>query len=223
MIVKQHENKLEVVPDGWEAFIDILVPARKGIWIGFLILVFAAQEGWMAFIIASIVVILMIWLFVSISFDIENAYQAIFDRDAQIMTVTSRSPWLIWLPRKKTFQIKNLAYITLSKSDEKSPRLCLFFKGGLEITFAGSATADAAETISRFLKIPLRIEMDEQRITHMPWVSDKEGNPLPTPCAKCGAPLPLIEAGMKNIKCTHCGMTMVIEWNGDRLSYKARE
>jgi hypothetical protein len=221
MKVEEHGNILSVIPDGFESFWEILTLAWKGFWVAIWILIAAAQESVTAVFIAFIIIVVIGWFLISIFTENEIAYLTNFDKDAQKITMTLRSPWTLWMPQKKTFRFKNLITISLSKVDEKSPKLYMLFKGDTQIPFAGSASATCAEKISKFLKIPLRVELDNERITHMPWVSDKEGVPFPTPCAKCGAPLPAIEPGMYNVKCSHCGMTMVITWSEGEISYKA--
>jgi hypothetical protein len=168
-----------------------------------------------------ILLILAGWLLLAV-FTEEKAYNTIFDKDFQTIRTTLHSPWTFYISQKKVFQFKNLVSIVLSNSDEDNQILYLIFKGNTQISFAGTATVECAEKISMFMKTPLIIEVGQEHITHMPWISDKEGTPFPTPCAKCGAPLPPITAGMMNVKCSHCGMTMVISWSEGKISYKAK-
>ena len=185
-----------------------------------LLLIATVQAGMVETLIGLVVIIIVGW-FLLLVFSDENAYHTVFDKDTQRITFTFRSSVNFWFPRTRKLQFEKLAALVLENVEEKGMKLSLLLKSGTEIPFAGSATADCAEQISKFLRIPLRIKIESETITHMPWVSDKEGTPFPTPCAKCGAPLPIIEAGMMNVKCGHCGMTMVITWSDGSISYKA--
>ncbi|MEW6242182.1 MAG: hypothetical protein AB1564_15375 [Chloroflexota bacterium] len=222
MEIQEHENILVVIPNGFEEFFQVLFSAGRYGLFAILLLFGVATESPPDAIVGFVVVLVVGWLLLSI-FIKEKMYRTIFNMSTQTLTTIIRSPWTLWIPRKKNVKFDDLTGITLKKPDGENVRLYMTLQGNIWSAFAGTASVKSAEKISRFLKIPLRIQMEEEIITHIPWVSDKEGTPYPTPCTKCGAPLPTIEPGMMNIKCSHCGMTMVITWSQGGISYQAAE
>jgi hypothetical protein len=221
MIVKENGNQLILIPDGVEDFFRILFKVVPYAFVAVLLLIAIAQESIMEMLIGLVVIITIGWFLLQVFSD-ENAYHTVFNKDTQIITFTFRSSVNFWFPRTRKLLFEKLAALVLENVEEKGMKLSLLLKSGTEIAFAGTASADCAEQISKFLRIPLRIKIESETITHMPWASDKEGSLFPTPCAKCGAPLPHIEPGMYNVKCSHCGMTMVISWSDGKISYKAQ-
>ena len=88
----------------------------------------------------------------------------------------------------------------------RAQRLILFGKNG---AFLGCSGYPDCKNTKEFLKK----ESGEIAVV--------EEKPVEETCAKCGAPLPHIEPGMYNVKCSHCGMTMVVTWSEGKISYKA--
>jgi len=221
MKVEERDNELYVYPDTAGAIFELLVAPGKLYGLVVILLLLAATEGITAFLIILLVLIIIYWILIPSFQGNENAYLAIFDRNARTITLTMRSSWRLWKPEKKILQFADLVLVVFSKDDENNTRLALVMKGKKHFPFVGAASVECAEKVSRFMRTPLRIVLGNERITHLPWVDEKEGTPVPTPCEKCGAPLPVIAPGMMNIKCSHCGMTMVISWSEGRISYKA--
>ena len=221
MIVKENGNQLILIPNGFEVFFPLLFKIVPYGFLAIMLLIATAKESMVEAIIALIVIALVGWIFLLIA-DENSIYHAIFDKDTQKITLVFRSSASLWFPRRRKLEFEKLAALVLNHVGEKGFVFYLLLKSGTEFPFAGTASAECAEQVSRFLRIPLKIQMENESITHMPWVSDREMTPFPTPCAKCGAPLPTIEPGMMNAKCSHCGMTMVISWSEGRISYKAQ-
>jgi hypothetical protein len=220
MEIKENGNKLIVSPDGVETFFDILTGSGKYSLVAFVILFALAQGNPTAAIIGLGVIILLGWFLLSISYP-ELVHETAFDRDTQTITMTLRSPWTLWVPHTKVITFADIIGINLKLGEDEQATLHMRLKEKIWVRFAGTTSMKSAETISKFIKSPLRIQMNNEIITHIPWSDDKQATPVPTPCAKCGAPLPIIEPGMTNLKCSHCGMTMVITWNEGKVSYKA--
>lgn len=221
MNVKAVEHKMTILPNGLEVFFETLaIILQYGIPVAVVLFITASQGGFNSIIIYPLLVVAG-WFLLAL-FSEKNAYKTTFDNQKQTIITTFRSAWTLWTPDRKEIPYKNLLGLYLSKSENTTLQLRLSLRGEGRVSFAGTASADCAEKLSGFLKIPLIVELDNQRITKMPWISNKEGTLFPTPCAKCGAPLPAIESGMYNVRCNHCGMTMVITWSEGRISYKAQ-
>lgn len=223
MVVKENGNQLILIPDAFEAIFTRLIIVAPfslvAIWI-----VFATASKSIVEALVAIVAIVIVGWFILLVLSDECAYYTVFDKDTQKITFTLRYSVYLWFPRTRKLHFEKLAALVLHNKDNNEDRkltLSLRLKSGTEIPFAGTASVKCAEQVSKFLRIPLKINVEGETITHMPWVSDKESTLFPTPCAKCGAPLPHIEPGMYNVKCSHCGMTMVITWSEGKISYKA--
>jgi hypothetical protein len=149
-------------------------------------------------------------------------YNCVFEKGTETILADIRTPRPIWVSHITKIPFRDVDSLTLKKSGKEYPKLLLHLEA-TTIRFAGKGESYTAERISDFLGIPLYIEFDNERVTRLPkTAADDTGKVTPTFCIKCGAPLPHIETGMKNIKCSHCGMTMVISWSEGSISYKSQ-
>jgi DNA-directed RNA polymerase subunit RPC12/RpoP len=162
------------------------------------------------------------WVLISLFWGNTEVYIASIDRRRQFLTITEKWQLTFWVPKTRNFPVKNIKEIVLGNYFETEKRLMINFKSGYQAIFTGSAGIKDGEKISTALQIPLQIDLSGERITYIPWDIQSISSLTPTPCTKCGAPLGKILPDMKNIKCDHCGITMIIEWRGQKLSYKPR-
>jgi hypothetical protein len=149
-------------------------------------------------------------------------YNCVFEKETETILADIRTPWPIWVSHITKIPFRDVDSLTLKKTGKENPKLLLHLEA-TSIRFAGKGESYTAERISDFLGVPLYIEIDNERVTRFhQTAADDTGKVTPTFCIKCGAPLPPITAGMMNVKCAHCGMTMVISWSEGKISYKAK-
>jgi hypothetical protein len=160
------------------------------------------------------------WGVISLIWGNNEVYIASVDQRRQFLTLTEKWQLTFWVPKTRNFPVKNIKEIVLGSYFETDKRLMINFKSGNQAVFTGSSSIKDAEKISTALQIPLQIDLSGERITYIPWDIQSVSSLTPTPCTKCGAPLDKILPDMKNIKCDHCGIIMIIEWRGQKLSYK---
>jgi DNA-directed RNA polymerase subunit RPC12/RpoP len=169
------------------------------------------------FLIGLAIAVIVIW---SLSTS-AMIFNCTFDRETETILAQMRSPRQFFIPRTETIHFRDVKGLWFGKQEKTSPKLELLLKS-TSIRFAGEVDSKFAENIADFLAIPLYIEIDNERVTRLPKaLTDKDVKVTVTFCSKCGAPLPRIYPGQKNVKCTHCGMTMFLEWNEKLTSYKS--
>jgi hypothetical protein len=219
MDFSENENQILVTSSMFDGVFMFVANSFKGLMtVGILIFAITAQiEGVQRFLYGFILV-LFGWEVLSVMFGVVEVYFCRFDKLTRKMYLIKRDPFTFWFPRKSAFQFDGLASIVFSENIDNEKKLTLDFKNDEQISFAGSASMRIAEAVSNTLRIPLRIRLGDEYIVHVPWMSG--ASLIPTPCLSCGAPLPKIEFEARNAKCSHCGMTMVIQWEKDRFSYR---
>lgn len=168
------------------------------------------------------------WIFVFIAVFVwaivnnEIIFDCTIDKESEVILAKVRAAWRLGIPRIIKISFHEVNNLVLQKTGKWDPKLYLQLESKT-ISFAGKGTAQLAEEISDFLEVPLYIELESERVTRLPFKANAEDVGISaTPCPKCGAPLPRIYPGLNNVKCTHCGMTMLLEWNEKLTSFRSR-
>ncbi len=171
------------------------------------------QNGsWIAWLLFFIV---CLWI-VAIM-DGAKIYKCELDKNSNIATVTARVGALLWAPQKEKYPLSKLASIFLVQEHNENRwqidnglKMSLKVKGGGYLCFASTATTENGEAISKFLEVPLRLKLESETITIIPWDANSEATLTPAPCPSCGAPLPAIQSSMNNTTCEHCSMSFIL-------------
>jgi len=182
-------------------------------------IVITQTDGILGYVI-GLFFLLLGWELVSLFFGATEVFHCLIDKNAGTIDLIKRTPATFWTSSLTSYKLQDLKLINFGKNFDSEKKLSLNFKNRERETFAGSASTKIAETISTSLQIPLQIEFGDERITHVPWMSDASLGLMSTPCLSCGAPLPEIKLNASNIKCVHCGMIMVIQWGEGKFSYR---
>lgn len=220
MNIEEKGNKIIVKADGFDGYVGFFVNSFKGfIYLAVALFLIATLANGIGKYIAIIAILILGWEAMSLFFGSDEAYDCFIDKEEKTITVTTRTPAIFWIPRRYKYKVQNIKSISFGNYSETEKRVRLNFNSGEQIIFVGSAAAKIVEKISYHLQVPMQIELGDEHITHIPWEVG-ESEIIPTPCASCGAPLPKIDHHAQNIKCTHCGMTMVIQWQDGKMSYK---
>ncbi len=219
MDIKEQTGKLTIECDPWPWLNRVFGSLFQYIVVAVMLTVAATRASKTLGIIVFFLALFGLWIVAAISGE-EAVFHCLLDRERQMATLTYRAPWSMWRPSRERIPLKQITAVLFSKTEKDEPKLSFAQTSDDPINLAGGATAKAAERISRFLRIPLRIELGDERITHIPWSANGTASLVSTPCASCGALLPPIQPGMKSIKCEHCGMNMIIQWQEDEFSYR---
>ncbi len=221
MEIKEQADNLTIEANVSEEVGGFVLSILKYIYILPFLVLGLMRESMVGAIVLGILGPVAIWFIASLFIGIDAAFRCVLEKDLQLATVTFRAPWHFWIPRVIKFPLGEVTAVIFSKDENDEPKLFFKKKTGDMIPFAGATTAKIVENISRFLRIPLHIHVGNERITHIPWSTSDSASLIATPCTSCGAPLSKIEASMKSIKCNHCGTNMIIQWQDDKLSYRA--
>ena len=218
-IKEQNENKLIIENRLTDSLLSprmLIVFMSSSVLLLFLFLAPGTRQS-IPFLIGLAIAVIAIW---SLSTS-AMIFNCTFDRETETILVQTRSPWQFFIPRTETIHFRDVKGLWFGKQEKTSPKLELLLKS-TSIRFAGEVESKFAENIADFLAVPLYIKIDNERLTRLPKaLTDKDVKATVTFCSKCGAPLPRIYPGQKNVKCTHCGMTMFLEWNEKLTSYKS--
>jgi hypothetical protein len=222
MRIEEKESLAIIIADSFESKLAFLWNAGKGIisWIIILGVIITNTRGF-EMVIGLVFVLIMGWLIIGIIFGIDEIHVAQINKKKKSLTLVKRWALTLWIPRTIQHSLQEVKSITFGNYLETEKRLAINFKSKEQEIFAGTATIKDAEKIGIALQVPLNIDVSGEVITYIPW-DTSTAEVIPTPCAKCGAALPNITREMKTVKCDHCGMTMVIEWHGEKISYKVQ-
>jgi hypothetical protein len=222
MQIKESQNLVTITTDFSESIFVFFWNAGKGIiwWVIFLGFIVISTRGF-ELVIGLVVVLPMGWLLISMFFGDNEIHTAQINKNKKSLTIVNRWPLTLWIPKITKYSLQEVRSLTFGSNQETEKRLAINFKNNEQEIFAGSATIKDTERIGIALHVPLNINVSGEMITYIPW-DTSEAEVIPTPCMQCGAPLPKITHEMKNVKCDHCGMTMVIEWHDGRMSYKVQ-
>lgn len=221
MKVEELENKTVFTADPSEAGFDFAWGLLRTLpALGFLEWLVIRETGGFERLFFIILIAIIWWGIISLIWGNNEVYVASIDRRRQFLIITEKWQLTFWVAKTRNIPVKNIKEIVLGSYFETDKRLMINFKSGNQAVFTGSASIKDSEKISTTLQIPLQIDLSGERITYIPWDIQSVSSLIPTPCTKCGAPLGKILPDMKNIKCDHCGIIMVIEWRGQKLSYR---
>jgi ribosomal protein S27E len=78
--------------------------------------------------------------------------------------------------------------------------------------------SDIAELVSKFLNIPLQIDLGSEVIIKYPQALSADARVIPLNCSRCGGQLPILHQGVSYITCEYCGTTMLIMWGNGEMS-----
>jgi hypothetical protein len=218
-IKEQNENGLIIdnnLRDYLLSPMALIVFMSSSVFLLFLSLAPGTRQ-FIPFLIGLAIAVIIIWALGTSAM----IFNCTFDRETETILAQMRMPRQFFIPRTETIHFRDVKGLWFGKQEKGFPKLELLFESD-SIRFAGEVETKFAETVADFLGIPLYIEIDNERVTRLPkTLTDDNVKVIVTFCSKCGAPLPPIEAGMMNVKCNHCGMTMVISWSDGMISYKA--
>ena len=218
-IKEQNENRL-VIENSLASFLFTPQTMISGIFLIFYLLAIFAdpkKREVIPFLIVVAIVGIVIWSLIVGGM----IFNCIFDRETETVLAQTRVPWQLFISHNRKIHFQDVKSLLFKKSGRDNPKLFLQLESA-SIRFAGEGDSKVAEAIADFLGIPLYIELDNERVTRLPKaLTDDDVTVTVTFCSKCGAPLPKIYPGQKNVKCTHCGMTMFLEWNEKLTSFKS--
>jgi hypothetical protein len=222
MQIEEKGDFIKITADSFESVWAFLERAGTGIviWVVLVGFILTDANGF-EMVIGLIIVFTIGWLMIGVLFGVDEIHAAQIDKNKKSLVITKRWALTFWLPRKIYYSFREVKSITFGSNQETEKQLAVNFKNKEQEIFAGSATIKDAEKIGIALHVPLNIDVSGEMISYIPW-DTSEAEVIPTPCMQCGAPLPKITHEMRNVKCDHCGMTMVIEWLGGKLSYKVQ-
>lgn len=78
--------------------------------------------------------------------------------------------------------------------------------------------SDIAELVSKFLNLPLQIDLGSEVIIKYPQALSADARVIPLNCSRCGGQLPILHQGLGYIVCEYCGTTMLIMWGNGEMS-----
>lgn len=220
-VIEHNENRLVI---GTDFVLYVLNPSSVlvvlAIAIGICIFTFNASD--LLFPLSTFgsvaLVIFVAWVVASG----ETIFDCTFDKASQVISTRLRAAWRLGIHLNKKIPFHEVTGLLLVTPGRGKPTLHLQLKS-TSYPFAGNVTAQLAEDVCDFLGTPLIIEVGRERVTRLPFKANAEDVGISaTPCPKCGAPLPRIYPGLSNVKCTHCGMTMLLEWNEKLTSFRSR-
>ena len=190
-------------------------------WIIIGILIFYPMPDMISFLPPwwmVMIVVIVVWAIASG----ETIFDCTFDKRSETIFAKTRAPWRMGIPLSKKISFHDVKGLLLFASERGKSTLQLQLKS-TTYPFVSGGTAQLAEDICDFLGVPLIIDMGSERVTRIPFKATAEDVGITaTPCPKCGAPLPRIYPALQNVKCAHCGMTLLLEWNEKLTSFRTK-
>jgi len=217
----EDENKIVIEAGLAGAVFPFLDKASRVLVIfGFLAYGIILEVDGILGVVIALFALILGWELMSLIEGRAEVFYCLIDKSNKIITISKGHPRLFWRPTKAIYKFEDLKSITLGGDDDMERKLSFGLRGDYGVTLAGSVSVTTAETISKTLQIPLKLKFGDEYLVHVPWEPNRKSNLIPTPCLSCGASLPKIDKGVQSAKCSHCGMTMVVQWEKDRFSYR---
>jgi hypothetical protein len=169
-----------------------------------------------------------IFLFAGLLFLINYpAQKSTFDKRSGVATIVERPVWRLWLPRTRTYSLKDIAAFTLRQADtvEISLRIKLDSGKSVGLTSAPGSKADVskiAELLSEFMEVPLQINLGLERMIKFPTTWPTDARIEAVNCPKCGGQLPVVTREMNHVTCEYCGTNMLITWGHREVPVQMR-